>query len=251
MADHEHAGHRKRLLAKLDSGALEVHEYLEALLFNAIPRMNTNDIAHRLLSRFGSIQDVLQASVEELQSVKGIGENVAQYIRLIGKVFQIVTTKEEDRLFPRKFVEQEFISFLKDYYKDADNEYLDFFFLDEKEKIKQVVRFTSEQEHSVDIATDQLEKVFALNHPAAIIISHNHVKGSCMPSETDEVTTCKIQMMCHLQNIRFCDHFIVSPVDVFSYHGSGRLAAISKEYAPNKIIEKIRELKPSLAKKFY
>ena len=66
----EHSGHRHRLIQKLDSGSLCEHEYLEMLLFNAVPRRNTNDIAHRLLARFGNIRDVLGAPLEQLQQVE-------------------------------------------------------------------------------------------------------------------------------------------------------------------------------------
>ena len=251
MAEHEHAGHRKRLLAKLEKGALENHEYLEALLFNAIPRMNTNDIAHRLLSRFGSIQGVLEASVQELKSVKGIGENAAQYLCLIGKIFQSVSKEQENRVFPKKFEEDEFVEFLKTYYKDADKEYLDCFLLDEHARIKQTVRFTTGDTYSVDIATNELDKVLSINQPAAILLSHNHIKGNSTPSIEDEKTTCALQIMCHMQNIRFCDHFIVSPVEVFSYHASGRLKKISSDFAIRKIIAEKIDIKKPLSEKFY
>ena len=59
----EHDGHRHRIIEKLDTGVLCEHELLEILLFNALPRRNTNDLAHRLLTAFGSIRGVFSASV--------------------------------------------------------------------------------------------------------------------------------------------------------------------------------------------
>ena len=79
----EHAGHRKRLIEKLGMGILPEHEVLEALLFNAVPRINTNDLAHRLLARFGSVPAVLGSFVgilsgsmiiERIFSIPGVGE---------------------------------------------------------------------------------------------------------------------------------------------------------------------------------
>ena len=61
-----HEGHRQRLIAKLEEGTLCDHEYLEMLLFNALPRKNTNDIAHRLLAEFGSLNKVFAAKPEQL-----------------------------------------------------------------------------------------------------------------------------------------------------------------------------------------
>ena len=57
--ENVHAGHRQRLKNKyLSSGAdvLEPHELLELLLFYAVPRANTNPIAHALIKRFGSLK---------------------------------------------------------------------------------------------------------------------------------------------------------------------------------------------------
>ena len=56
-----HDGHRKRMIEKVMNSveSMPEHELLEVLLFGAIPRKNTNDIAHLLISRFGSIENVL------------------------------------------------------------------------------------------------------------------------------------------------------------------------------------------------
>ena len=67
-----HEGHRQRLLRRfLEEGLehFEPHNKLELLLFYAIPRRDTNEIAHRLLKTFGSFSAVLDAPLEELQKV--------------------------------------------------------------------------------------------------------------------------------------------------------------------------------------
>ena len=69
-----HEDHRKRLRAKLalDENAINEYEALELLLFNALPRVNTNGIAHRLINEFGSIEGVLSAPIESLKQIEGI-----------------------------------------------------------------------------------------------------------------------------------------------------------------------------------
>ena len=84
---NEHEGHRKRIIQKLESGTLLDHEVLEILLFASLPRRNTNDIAHRLLQKFGSMQEVFSASQEELKKVKGIGDTTATNLRCIGIIY--------------------------------------------------------------------------------------------------------------------------------------------------------------------
>ena len=70
--DTTHEGHRGRLIAKFESGGLEEHEWLEGLLFNAYPRKNTNPVAHALLRKFGSIENIFTRTTEQLQTVEGI-----------------------------------------------------------------------------------------------------------------------------------------------------------------------------------
>lgn len=73
-----HSHHRERLRKRAREEGLssfEPHEALELLLFYAIPRVNTNEIAHALLDRFGSFAAVLDADYSQLVEVPGMGEN--------------------------------------------------------------------------------------------------------------------------------------------------------------------------------
>ena len=81
--DNPHKGHRKRLRDQFLKNGLEYmqpHQVLELLLFSSIPQADTNVYAHNLLDRFGSIAGVFNAGFDELQTVKGIGENSATLI---------------------------------------------------------------------------------------------------------------------------------------------------------------------------
>ena len=85
MADKLHQNHRERVLEKFRRFGLDVfsdHEVLELLLFFAIPRVDTNPTAHRLLERFGSLHAVLEAPVEQLCEVQGIGPRSADLLKL-------------------------------------------------------------------------------------------------------------------------------------------------------------------------
>ena len=80
-----HDGHRDRLKEQFRQHGLESFtdiQALELLLFYGIPRRDTNPIAHALLERFGSFYQVLEASLNELQSVDGVGENAATLLKL-------------------------------------------------------------------------------------------------------------------------------------------------------------------------
>ena len=81
-----HEGHRRRLKERFLKDGLdgfEAHNVLELLLFYAIPQRDTNDLAHQLLQRFGSLSAVFEADYEELCQLPGVGTNVATLLKLI------------------------------------------------------------------------------------------------------------------------------------------------------------------------
>jgi len=80
------SGHRERLRERFRKGgsdALPDYELLELILFRALPRRDTKPLAKALLEKFGSFADVLNAPVERLGEVNGIGEQVITEIKLI------------------------------------------------------------------------------------------------------------------------------------------------------------------------
>ena len=76
----DHSGHRARKRRQFRDHGIDAfadHEVLELLLYYAVPRRDTNPIAHALMDRFGSLNAVLSAPVEELERVPGMGANAA------------------------------------------------------------------------------------------------------------------------------------------------------------------------------
>lgn len=86
---HLHAGHRSRMRRRFlrdGLGGFADHEVLELLLFYAVPRQDVNPMAHALLEKFGSLPGVLDASIEDLCTVHGVGPKIAQFLTLIPDV---------------------------------------------------------------------------------------------------------------------------------------------------------------------
>lgn len=80
------AGHRERMREKFISNGIASflpHEVLEMLLYYPISYKDTNPLAHLLMERFGSFEQVMSASLEELTKTDGIGEQTALFIKSI------------------------------------------------------------------------------------------------------------------------------------------------------------------------
>ena len=86
-----HDGHREKMRQRFLKGGLDSfadHEALELLLYYAIPRRDTNPIAHALMERYGSLSAVLTAPVEDLKKVEGVGESAAVLLKLAPQLYR-------------------------------------------------------------------------------------------------------------------------------------------------------------------
>lgn len=86
-----HDGHRERKRRQFREHGIDAfadHEVLELLLYYAIPRRDTNPIAHALMERYDSLSGVLNAPVEDLEKVEGIGESAAILLSLVSRLSQ-------------------------------------------------------------------------------------------------------------------------------------------------------------------
>ena len=231
----EHAGHRKRLIQKLQQGVLLEHESLEALLFNAIPRKNTNDLAHRLLAEFGSVTAVLGAPIERLKQVDGVGESLAAYLRCIGSFCERYYAEYKER-FPHLYEEEDFSAFVRREYTFLEYEVLDCFLVDKSGHILQRKRFSVMEAEYASILPEDLTAVISTAGVAGIILVHNHPNVPSVPSVADDNLTKQAQLLCSFHNLLLCDHIICGNNGTYSYYKSGRLAPISESCSIRKLL---------------
>lgn len=86
MEKNVHAGHREKVRQRfIEEGldSFEDHQVLEILLFYAIPRRDTNELAHKLLERFGTLEAIFDSSVEEIMDKGQVSKNTAVLIAMI------------------------------------------------------------------------------------------------------------------------------------------------------------------------
>jgi len=217
-----HEGHRKRLLNKLPSGTLEVHELLELLFFYSIPRKDTNGIAHRALTDFGNVNDLFLADLEQLQQVEGLGPNTAALIMCVQQLHQKLNEAAKSS-YPKRYDIESFLNYAKKEYGKLKQEVFDVYLLKADQSFWFRKRFTSDSVSSVKIDMSDFSKLLAVYRPAGLVIVHNHPSGSAEPSDKDDQTTKDCQTICRIHNVILCDHIICSPTGEFSYYQSGKL----------------------------
>lgn len=88
-ADVDHSGHRKRMrrTAAMGLDSMSDIQLVELLLSYAVPRKDTNPIAHRLLDKFGSILGIMQAPSDKLVEVNGMTSATAVLLTMLGRLY--------------------------------------------------------------------------------------------------------------------------------------------------------------------
>ena len=217
------------MLERFDTGAehFQDHELLEVLLFNAIPRSNTNPIAHALIHAFGSLQNVFRASIRELMLVRGVGQRTAEYIKCIGLCFERVNPAPKEH--PLYFNPKEFSAFLETEYSGKTKEELEIFCLDKLGRIFFRKKFSSGQGGEVQAEPAEISELLLVERPHTVIAAHNHPFGKCNPSAQDDLFTRQLYLMCRLHNVKLGDHIIWGRDGYLSYRSSGKLEEIRND----------------------
>ena len=213
---------------------MQDHELLEILLFNAIPRKNTNPIAHALIDAFGSLENVFTADIEALKDVEGVGQSVAEYLRCVGLIFSRGESKKNIPISAANW--HEFSAVLKERYQNLSHEVIEFFFLDSKHSVKMVKRYSSHDGGRAKVSTEEIIKLLSAHRSETLVVAHNHPNSSSKPSAQDDLFTAQLHMYCTMHGVKLRDHVIVGQDDSFSYFYSGRIENIRHEFDVDKMI---------------
>lgn len=217
-----HEGHRKRVRERFLKHGLESfqpHEMLELLLFFGIPRVNTNDIAHELISHFGSLQAVFNASVSQLQEVKGVTENAAVLISLVPHFARIYTAGEMK--FNSMVSVNNVVEYFASAYLGANRESVKVCCLDDRLRIVSCADAMEGTVSNSPVCVRKIAEAAFRANSSIIVIAHNHPSGSAEPSAADVSATRQIASALSLLGIETLDHVIVGKDSAISMKQSG------------------------------
>ena len=222
----EHQGHRERLRQRFerDSGmdSFAPHEALELLLTYAIPRKDTNPIAHHLIDHFGSLHAVLEAPADELTAVPEIGQRAAQLITMLLPLFRLY---ENDRLKSRVTLDSHRL--LRDYcgalYRGVTVEKFYLLSLDNRLKLIDARVIAEGTLDEVPVYPREVVAALLRLNAAGAVISHNHPGQTSAPSEADIRLTHRLQHVLSEIGITLHDHVIVGTDGTYSFAQAGRL----------------------------
>ena len=188
-------------------GGLSEREMLTLFLSYTVQLGDVSDLADSLLSRFGSIVSILDASLEELMAA-GLSEHAALLFRTVFAVhaesaFRTAKGRQLDT-YERCGL------FFRDCYVGAATEYVTLVTLDSDYRILEVHSFREGSVGFAECSVRMLVERVMRNAAVYAVIAHNHPKGHAIPSKEDVAATAAIYRALQQLNVTLIDHILVA-----------------------------------------
>lgn len=207
-----HKNHRERMRQRfLDFGlnSFHDHEALELLLYYALPRVDTNPIAHELINTFGSLAAVLDAHPKELEKVKNISTNTAVLLTMLPELFRKYQVCK-DKLEKYSSVQQ-VGEFFVNYFLGYTQEVAVLLMLDTSSRNLGIVDVCSGGSiSSVHLDYRKLSAEVLRYNASTVILAHNHPGGKAVPSRPDIQETRALRDFLRMIRVKLEDHIIVA-----------------------------------------
>lgn len=219
-----HDGHRSRKKEQFREHGLTAfadHEVLELLLYYAIPRQDTNPVAHRLLEHFGSLDAVFAARCEELAAVEGMGENAATLVTLIFPLFRRIRLSAAREIVLNS--SEQIGSYFFDLFAGEREEKLYQACLDAKGRLLLCRLVSSGNTDTVQVNVRRVVENAIKCGASSVLLAHNHPSGVALPSPEDNATTLSVYDALRAVGIELTDHIIVADNDFVSLRNNGLL----------------------------
>lgn len=218
-----HDGHRQRLKQRFLKSGLDDFtqvQVLELLLCYAIPRQDTNELAHRLLEHFGTVSRVLEAPVSELTKISGIGENSAILLRLtqaMSRYYQINRTENIQILSSLEAC----ADYMVPYFHGRTVETVFVLCLDAKCKVLGCKEVGEGTLNAARLNIRKIVEICLSLGASAAVVAHNHPSGIAVPSRADIAATRQLGSALAAIEVVLMDHIVVADDDYVSMAASG------------------------------
>ncbi len=214
----EHAGHRARMLERLrknDAEAFDDEQMLEMLLYLTIPRGDTKPLARELIGRFGSFSRVLDAPVQDLVRVDGVGQRTATGLRLLHEAFRTYFRDKCDVGILMDTADK-YGSFLVCRMFGIPEEITGLICLDGKLKFLSYTQIGAGTPLGTDVSNRRVIEAVVRCGAAFAVVAHNHPSGFLFPSQADIESTGLMTALLESIDVKLLDHVIVAENEYMS-----------------------------------
>jgi len=211
---------RERLL-NLGATALSAQEILALILGRGIAGESVMMTAQRLLSEFGSLRGIANATIEELSTVKGIGVAKATQIKAAFELGNRLEGYGYD--LPKKSITkpEEAVKLVKNRLKDKKKEYFLAILLDSRNQPINITQISVGSLNASIVHPREVLKEAISSSAASVILAHNHPSGDVSPSDEDIQITKRLKESGEIVGINLFDHIIIAGNNFTSLKAQG------------------------------
>ena len=213
-----HNGHRERVRQKIVSGGLknfQPHEILEFLLFHTVVQKDTNTMAHELISVFGSLENVFDATAEELMEKGGLSFSSAVLISSVKEISSYYEKTKKEKI--SLDTGDKLYNLFQPYFAGQSKERLIVAFLDSGLRLKAIREFGYGQENGFRVNSKEVVREAIVFNAHYVALAHNHPVSDATPSKQDINTTNDIKNQLEYFGIKLLEHIIFGTGDFFSF----------------------------------
>ncbi|STO31095.1 DNA repair protein RadC [Fusobacterium necrogenes] len=222
--DKIYLGHRERIRQKYLKGGLSgflEYEVLELLLTYAIPVRDTKPLAKELIGKFGNLDGVVMANLEELMNVTGIKQNTAIFLKLLGDISKHLYKGDMKREGVQLKDKESLLKYLRSDIGFSSREEFKVIFLNNYNiLLGSETLFVGTIDKSAVYPREILEKVIQYK-AKGVIFAHNHPSGNLRPSKQDIQLTEHMQEVLDMVDVKLLEHIIITKDGHFSFLQEG------------------------------
>jgi DNA repair protein RadC len=198
---------RERLVEH-GADALSHAELIAILLRTGLKGANAVEVGRQLLQKFGTLQALAQASVEDLRSVKGIGRDKAVTLMAAFALARKMAA-ELQRESPVLDNPENVVRLLREQNLVKNVETLQVLLLNTRRRLLRVAEITDGTLDTILVHPREVFKAAITANAAAVVLAHNHPSGDPTPSEADIKVTRDLIRAGQLLKIEVLDHVII------------------------------------------
>ncbi|MGB2579992.1 DNA repair protein RadC [Elusimicrobium simillimum] len=205
-------GHRERIKAKFLAHGLDgflEHEVVELMLTYSIARKDTKPIAWDLLKKFGSLSGIMDATVQELMEVNGIGKETAVFIKFargLVKKYSYDVIKNTDIIRTPEDV----ATYCRASLASAKEEVFEVIYLTVRNTIIKTEILSMGEIDRASISPRKIIEGALKAKAVGMVLVHNHPSGDPSPSSEDISFTREVIKAASVMGILVHDHIIVA-----------------------------------------
>jgi len=207
-------------LKKFGAEALSLQELIAIILETGNKKENVLRIAQNLLSHFGTLEKLFNASIEELQKVEGIGFAKACRLKAAFKLGERLLSQKQ---FLRQKIQspQDVFKLLRFEIGNKKKEHFKILSLDSRNRIISIDDISVGTLNSALVHPREVFFPAIQNLANSIILVHNHPSGDPSPSKNDILVTKKLLSASKILGIPIVDHIILTKDSYLSFKDKG------------------------------